>query len=165
MKFLRIFQAIVALSIIGVMLLWAPPLTHGASAPAMIDTSGTNQYYQSAVNNLRNKYGLPGVSIDDKLIVSSNNKVNDMINRHYWAHTSPNGTPFSTFVWQADNRANHSGENLTRCFKSRDEAFKALVASPTHFAVMTGDFTAIGVTESVEPDTGCVITAMHFSRH
>ena len=62
-------------------------------------------------------------------------------------------------------RADRVGENLARCFDSRQEAFDALVASPTHYAIMTGQFTNFGVSEVEDSASGCTYTTMHFAQY
>jgi uncharacterized protein YkwD len=87
-----------------------------------------------------------------------------MAAKHYWAHEDPDGTQFSDYIWKMVPPAQLVGENLARCYQSRDDAFAALVASPTHYAIMVGNFNYMGVSEAVDSQNGCTITAMHFAR-
>lgn len=121
-------------------------------------------YYFQAVNNLRASKNLPAYTYDKRLSLSADKKTNDMIDQDYWAHYAPNSGPaFSDYIWAQSPTALRVGENLARCYETREAAFDALVHSPTHYAIMVGDFTNFGVYEKTNPKNGCVYATMHFS--
>lgn len=157
-------------------LLVSPIFTDLASSPVAnaannsattisVQTDAEN-YYLQAVNNLRASKNLPVLAYDKRLSSSANKKTNDMIDQDYWAHYAPNSGPsFSDYIWGQSPGATRVGENLARCYESRSAAFVALVNSPTHYAIMVGNFTNFGVYEAINSKNGCVYATMHFSQY
>jgi uncharacterized protein YkwD len=144
---------------------------YSVSAPAAaskntppVTTSTVDAFYAVKVNELRAKNGLAPVRLLIELNQSSTNKANNMASKHYWAHEDPDGTQFSDYIWKTVPSAQIVGENLARCYMTRDAAFEALVNSPTHYAIMVGNFNYMGVSEAYDIDMGCTVTAMHFAR-
>lgn len=144
---------------------------YSVSAPAAaskntppVTVSAVDAFYAVKVNELRAKNGLPPVRLLIELNESSANKANNMATKHYWSHEDPDGTQFSDYIWKKVPPAQLVGENLARCYATRDQAFDALVASPTHYAIMVGNFNYMGVSEAIDTENGCTITAMHFAR-
>lgn len=137
--------------------------TTSASAPGIVVRSDTETFYLAKVNQLRAEKGLAPLLIDSRLSLSASQKTNDMITQHYWNHYAPDGTAFSDYIWRDSPKAERVGENLAKCFTTQQAAFEALVASPTHYAIMVGQFTNFGVFEETDPTSGCVYTTMHFS--
>lgn len=143
---------------------------NNASAKAINNNFGitrneTENYYLNTVNQLRLKKGLRPLIIDSRLSISAKNKAQDMQNNKYWGHYAPVGKSFADFIWTNSPNAESVGENLAKCYTSKQEAFNALVASPTHYAIMTGDFSNFGVSEITNSSDGCVYTIMHFSQY
>ena len=114
-------------------------------------------------NELRKSKNLPTLEQSEQLEQSAIAKLEDMQQQQYWGHYTPNGQSFSRFIWQYDVDAQLVGENLARCFDSHEAAFNALVQSPTHYKVLTGDFSNIGVA-SQKTSSGCESIVMHVSR-
>lgn len=159
-----------------VVIMLSPPLTGLVQSPVAGAAATQNQavlvtrteaetYYLHAVNQLRASRGLAPLVIDSRLTASANQKGTDMVAQSYWGHYAPNGTAFSDYIWQTSPKADRVGENLARCFTTRQDAFDALVASPTHYAIMTGKFTNFGVAEVKDTDSGCTYTTMHFAEY
>jgi len=136
-----------------------------ASAIPIVVRPTTDTYYLQAVNSIRIAHHLKPLMIDDRLDHSAANKNIDMINNDYWDHIAPSQIRFSDFIWNQSPRASHVGENLARCFKTNADAMKAFEASPTHYANIVGDYTAMGVSVSVDPTTQCNYVTMHFASY
>ena len=134
-----------------------------ASAIPIVTRSSAETYYIQAVNRIRIAHHLKPLMIDDRLNQSANNKNIDMINNNYWDHVSPNQIRFSDFIWNQFPGAVHVGENLARCFNSDSEVMQAFIASPTHYANIIGDYTVMGVSESLDPTNQCSYVTMHFA--
>lgn len=114
-------------------------------------------------NALRRKYSLNELKPSGELEASAYLKLDDMASGKYWGHYGPNKTSFSKFIWQELPSSYKVGENLARCFDNHEDAFKALVNSPTHFAVLTTtDFNQVGIASKVQ-ENGCESIVMHFS--
>lgn len=134
--------------------------------PTLAPQTNATEYYLQAINNLRSTKNLQPLVYDERLGSSANRKTNDMINQDYWAHYAPNSGPsFSDYIWQQSPTALRVGENLARCYTTRDAAFDALVKSPTHYEIMVGDFSNFGVYEATNPKNGCVYATLHFSQY
>lgn len=114
-------------------------------------------------NKLRFNLGLPALEPKESLEKSAYLKADVMNRDYYWGHYSPDGTRFSEYIWQTEPEASLVGENLARCFDNYDLAFRALANSPTHYAVLTGNFNFVGVSSIVQPD-GCESIVMHFAK-
>jgi uncharacterized protein YkwD len=164
-----------ALSVLfAIAIFLSPPLTLLAKSPvanaaqtptnsAVITRSDAEIYYLNAINGLRNSRGLAPLIIDSRLSVSATQKGNDMVLQNYWGHYAPNGMSFSDYIWGTSPKADKVGENLARCFETRESAFEALVASPTHYAIMVGGYSNFGVAEVQDESSGCTYTTMHFA--
>jgi len=73
-------------------------------------------------------------------------KANDMAQKSYFAHTSPDGvTPWHWFAVAGYNFI-YAGENLAINFNESSDVENAWLASPTHRAnILNGQFTEIGI--------------------
>lgn len=157
-----LFAFMTSLIILGGTTALAPA---GASQAQASTPTQADIFYVQKVNELRAKKGLKPVRLLQELNQSSNNKVTDMVANHYWSHFAPNNGPtFSSIIWERVPVAEEVGENLARCYLARSSAFDALVASPTHYAIMVGNFNYMGVSEAYDANLGCTIMAMHFAR-
>lgn len=99
-----------------------------------------------SVNESREAQGLIPLVQDDILTKVAQDKLNDMIENNYFAHTSPkNVTPW---FWFEKNNYNYqfAGENLAINFESIEEQHKAWMNSPTHRKnILNSDYQEIGV--------------------
>lgn len=128
-----------------------------------VTNSAVMQAMVQKTNDLRGKQALETLLPSEQLVNSATAKLADMQQKNYWSHYAPDGTSFSSFVWQYDSDANVVGENLAYCYQNYDDAFNALVASPTHYAVLTGEFTNIGIASQTLAN-GCESIVMHVSK-
>ncbi|MBP7820658.1 CAP domain-containing protein [Candidatus Saccharibacteria bacterium] len=122
-------------------------------------------FYIEQINQVRLSIGKKPLDYSAVLEKSAALKARDMVANNYWGHYGPNGESFSDFIWRQSPDSQKVGENLARCFVTRDSAFKALVASPTHYDIMVGDFTNIGVSELTNVNDGCVYAVFHFAKN
>lgn len=136
----------------------------GASSDiAMITRPDYDNFYLQAVNEIRSNNHLSAFIIDNRLEMSAINKNIDMINNNYWDHYSPYGLSFSDFIWHENSQAQYVGEDLARCFESREEVIQAFIKSPSHYANLVGNFKYIGFSEMVHPNSKCTYVTFHFS--
>ncbi len=122
-------------------------------------------FYIEKINNLRASVGKPYLFYKPALERSAAYKAQDMINNNYWGHFSPYGSSFSDFIWRETPFSEKVGENLAKCYDSRNDAFRALVESPTHYEIMVGDFTHVGISERINLSDGCTYTVLHFAKN
>jgi uncharacterized protein YkwD len=122
-------------------------------------------FYIEKINNLRASLGKSYLFYKPALERSAVFKAQDMINNKYWGHFSPYGSSFSDFIWRQSPFSEKVGENLAKCYESRNDAFRALVNSPSHYEIMVGDFTHVGIAERVNLENGCNYTVLHFAKN
>lgn len=125
-------------------------------------TTPVMQQMITSTNKLREQSGLQPLVASMALEASAKAKLTDMNNKNYWSHYDPDGVSFSSFIWKEKEDASLVGENLARCFVDYSAAFTGLVNSPKHYAVLTGDFTYIGVASEITA-SGCESIVMHVS--
>lgn len=152
-----------------------PPISHFAFAPKVsaasisqkpiVLRSAGETYYLDAINKLRQQRNLKPLIIDSRLSRSAYEKAEDMSNKDYFGHFAPDGKSFSDFIWSDSPAALSVAEDLAQCFDSREKAFDALIASPTHLSIMVGQYDNLGVAETYNKNNGCIETVLHFSRY
>jgi uncharacterized protein YkwD len=163
----------IAAGLLFLVVILFPPINHFASAPRasavsegqIVARSDVETYYLNAINSLRVNLQLKALTIDNRLNTSAYQKGLDMSQKNYFSHWAPDGKSFSDFIWQDSPKANAVAENLAHCYTSRQLAFDALVASPTHYAIMVGQYDNMGVSEVLNKKSGCIETVFHFSRY
>lgn len=97
-------------------------------------------------NNLRVSAGIPKLKENVKLDASAVFKAEDMVEKNYFAHESPEGNRLAYFLAKAGYKYRSAGENLAIGYFDATEVVAAWKASPTHKANMLDkDFTEIGI--------------------
>jgi len=97
------------------------------------------------VNAERKKAGVEPLQIDMRLVEISRKKSQDMIDNHYFDHTSPTyGTPFDALKANGISYG-YAGENIAGA-PTVDRAHSALMASPGHKAnILNPNYNYIGI--------------------
>ncbi|MBU1084732.1 MAG: CAP domain-containing protein [Candidatus Beckwithbacteria bacterium] len=106
----------------------------GKSIPGVLGLTSTitTEELINLTNQERQKNGLQELKLNPVLVNAATKKAADMINKNYWAHTSPEGkTPWSFFK-EVEYQYLYAGENLARDFQDSDSVIKAWMNSPTH---------------------------------
>lgn len=90
--------------------------------------------------------GLHGLSVNDTLVQAAQLKANDMAQKEYFAHNSPDGqTPWYWFK-EAGYQFSYAGENLAVFFGDSEDVEQAWMNSPAHRAnILNSNFTEIGI--------------------
>ncbi|MFA6587871.1 MAG: CAP domain-containing protein [Patescibacteria group bacterium] len=86
----------------------------------------------SLTNESRREAKLPALTSNSKLNLAAQNKAKDIIARNYFAHTTPDGKRFWTWIEATGYDYSVAGENLAIDFTTPESAHSALMASPTH---------------------------------
>ena len=97
-------------------------------------------------NQERAKAGLSPLLINQKLILAAQKKAQDMIDKGYFAHTSPDG--LSPWYWldKAGYKYVAAGENLARDFADSDYLHSAWMNSSSHKAnILNKNYQEIGI--------------------
>ncbi len=98
-----------------------------------------------ATNKVRADNGVSAVTINGQLSSSSVAKCNDMVQRNYWAHNTPDGKQPWTFVDAAGYKYAKSGENLGYGFKSSSDVVTGWMNSLPHRQnLLDKTFTEVG---------------------
>lgn len=86
----------------------------------------------AATNKERTKSGVDSVKLDDKLTKAAAMKARDMLEHHYWSHTSPSGVePWAWFA-RVNYDYEYAGENLAQGFRTADSVVTAWMGSEEH---------------------------------
>jgi uncharacterized protein YkwD len=79
-----------------------------------------NRYIIELINRYRYENGLLPLTENPQLKESSQLKVNEMIERHYFSHLSPEGDPFTTNIWKSKYHYRKVGEILAKVSKKNE---------------------------------------------
>ena len=99
----------------------------------------------SATNQERANNGLGPLSLNSTLNSSAQSKANDMVNRDYWAHNTPDGQEPWVFFDAAGYQYQKAGENLAYGFASSSATVTGWMNSPSHRAnMLDSGYTEVG---------------------
>jgi|GEM_PF-5030830 uncharacterized protein YkwD len=101
-------------------------------------------------NEQRLADGLLPLSVSPQLQLSAQKKAEDIVERNYWSHNTPEGEPFWVFVQDYDWR--YLGENLAANFNTAEKAMTAWLNSPSHRANILNPLyqdIGVGISENI----------------
>lgn len=98
----------------------------------------------SGTNAARSANGLAPLSLHSQLNNSAQAKAQDMANKNYWAHVSPDGTEPWYFFDQAGYSYVRAGENLAYGFMTSQGVIDGWMNSASHRANILGDYYDVG---------------------
>ena len=97
-------------------------------------------------NQDRASAGLPGLTVDQRLINAATNKAINMFKEQYWSHYGPNGETPWQFIIGAGYQYTYAGENLAKDFSSTSDVNTAWMNSASHRAnILNSNYTNIGI--------------------
>ena len=97
-------------------------------------------------NDSRKEEKLSKLNSNDLLIEAAQLKANDMAEKGYFAHNSPDGSKPWYWLDQAGYQYKNAGENLAVNFTESEDVHNAWLRSPTHRAnIFRNNFTEIGI--------------------
>lgn len=97
-------------------------------------------------NEFRVEKGLPPLKRVSLLGKSAKLRADDMEQKHYFSHVSPDGHRLSYFLSRAGYRYVSAGENLAMGFSDADSVMAAWMKSPTHYAnLIDPDYQDLGI--------------------
>jgi len=114
--------------------------------PQTAEAAVSSQAVFNLTNSSRIENGLTPLTSNFQLAQAANLKAQDMLNKNYFAHTSPDG--LNSWYWFRLVGYNYktAGENLAIDFSDSSRVFNAWMASPTHRAnILDPDFSEIGI--------------------
>ena len=122
-----------------------PPITQYIQTKSEVENTVPIDNLVTIHNDYRTSNGLSVFTVDSKLNSSAQAKADDMCEKNYWEHMSPDGIMSWHLMTQAGYRYDRAGENLARNFLSDQTMFDAWLNSPTHLANIIGDYKNIGI--------------------
>ena len=140
---------------------------NSSTGSRIIKEAALNDYENQVaalINNVRVENGLAPVAADGGLTDVAIARSQDMINRNYFSHYTPEGTNVFNFLRGAGIGYRYAGENLAQCMPASigsPEAFlNAWLNSPSHRAnILRAQYGKIGVS-MVETDGRRVVTTV-----
>lgn len=97
-------------------------------------------------NEARAADDLGELHVDEKLTRAAQAKAEDMAEKGYFAHVSPDGTTPWYWIIREEYLYVYAGENLAVNFDESEDVVEAWLASPTHrFNIMKRQYTDIGI--------------------
>lgn len=120
---------------------------------------------EALVNQIRVKHNLPKLTTSRLLRKSACARLNDMVERSYWSHYSPNGTGPWYFFTKTGYYYTSAAENLAYGQDSETSVVREWASSPTHYKNMVGHFSQQGVCTKTETYLGVKqsITVQHLA--
>lgn len=97
-------------------------------------------------NNDRGQSELPELTVNPKLVEAAQLKANDMAEKGYFAHQTPDG--YDSWHWfeEVGYDYTHAGENLAVDFSDSADMEKAWMESPTHRGnILNEKYTEVGI--------------------
>lgn len=122
-----------------------------------------------ATNNERSRHNSPSLTNNDKLSLAAQQKANDMVERNYWSHNTPDQEAPWIFIDNVGYSYRKAGENLAYGFKNNEQVISGWLNSPTHRANMLDsgfDQVGFGIANSpnfIGAGKSTVIVAMYAS--
>ncbi|KUK79908.1 MAG: Uncharacterized protein XD95_0042 [Microgenomates bacterium 39_7] len=100
----------------------------------------------SQTNQKRVESGLQPLTLNAQLSAAALAKAQDMLDKQYWAHSSPDGKQPWDFMKAANYRYRVAGENLARDFYHTSDMIQAWMTSPTHRDnILNSQYQQIGI--------------------
>lgn len=108
----------------------------------------TGMSAQSLLNDTNKERALNNVTsltLNDELTAAAQAKANDMANRNYWSHNTPDGNAPWIFIDKAGYAYQKAGENLAYGFSSPQTTVTGWMNSLSHRQnLLDGDYTEVG---------------------
>ncbi len=127
--------------------LWSHQSVLGASS------NFSNSSLLGNTNAQRTKDNEPSLALNGQLDAAAQAKANDMAQKNYWAHNSPDGrTPWS-FIATAGYHYQAAGENLAYGFSNASDAVNGWMNSPGHRAnILNANYKDVGFGVAQSPN-------------
>lgn len=123
------------------------------ATPTVIDRANSTQAALDMINAERAKQGCSPLQIDAKLSAAAERESRDMVTKHFFSHTEPDGTTPGSRVKDAGYIYQMIGENIEVNDASPEDAVTAWMNSPGHRAnILTCAFKETGIAVVDQPD-------------
>jgi hypothetical protein len=112
------------------------PLQSNQTATLAYATEMSRNGLLSGTNTQRANNGAAGLSINSQLNAAAQAKAQDMVDRDYWSHETPDGEQPWIFIDAQGYNYQKAGENLAYGFSTSNETITGWMNSPSHKANM-----------------------------
>jgi uncharacterized protein YkwD len=127
------FLPALIITVVGSFLLLQPQaFTTKERAVLVYATNTTTSGLLAATNTQRSNNGIASLSQNSQLQTAAQAKANDMTNRNYWSHQTPEGEQPWIFIDAAGYEYLAAGENLAYGFLNSDSTVTGWMNSPPH---------------------------------
>lgn len=145
-KFLKVYAPYIPLLMIVGSGIFMAASTEFKAAPESVKSYATDMSDSGLLevtNEIRTREGLKPLNLNESLDASAQSKANDMRQKDYWSHTSPDGQQPSDFI--TDYTYSKTAENLAYGFNSSEAALRGWMNSSSHRSnVLDPDMKDIG---------------------
>lgn len=114
--------------------------------PTAASRSSYAEAIVAAMNRERAKHGLVPLTLEPRLSLAAQDRVDDMLSKHYFDHVSPDG--IDPFVWVRKRGYHYDriGENLALGYRSSQSVVSGWMNSPGHREnVLKSGFDEVGI--------------------
>lgn len=118
-------------------------------------------------NSERHKAKVSTLTQNEQLKLSAQLKANDMAEKGYFAHDSPDGTTPWYWIKKAGYEYQYAGENLAVNFVESKDVTSAWMNSPTHKSnLLSGKYTEVGIATAIGKYKGrdAIFVVQHFGK-
>lgn len=124
--------------------IWQPLQSHRTATLAYA-TEMSRGGLLSGTNTQRANNGKGGLSLNSQLNNAAQAKAQDMVNRDYWSHNTPDGQQPWIFIDAQGYNYQKAGENLAYGFSTSNETIIGWMNSPSHREnMLDGAFSEVG---------------------
>ena len=142
----RWFWLIIIISVSWVLSLWANFYLPQLARIIGFQSSIAVPEVLTEINSQRTEVNLLPLKLNDQLSEAAWEKAQDMMNRQYWSHNSPDGFEPWIFLDRVGYNYKFAGENLARNFSDTNQMVQAWMSSPTHKEnILNPEYTEIGI--------------------
>jgi uncharacterized protein YkwD len=114
--------------------------------PTAASRSSYAESIVAAMNRERAARGLGPLTLETRLTLAAQDRVDDMLSKHYFDHVSPDGVNPFTWVRKRGYRYNLVGENLALGYRSSQSVVTGWMNSPGHREnILKSGFDEVGI--------------------
>lgn len=128
--------------------LWLLKPVFFRSTPKVVLAASTNissHDLLSETNKQRLAENKSELRLNSQLSAAAQAKAQDMVNRNYWSHNTPDGSPPWVFISDSGYNYQKAGENLAYGFSESDDVVAGWMNSPSHRQnILDNDYLDVG---------------------
>lgn len=126
------YMPMVILVLVGLWMVKPHVMKSSRSSVLAVATNVSNGGLLEETNEQRLANNESALTINPQLAAAAQAKAQDMVNRNYWSHNTPDGSAPWAFVLNHGYQYQKAGENLAHGFSSDSETVLGWMNSPSH---------------------------------